>query len=209
MIEYVVHEMPDIRKTGESVSYPKMVVKRNLNTEEFIDRIALPGSGITRASMKSALMRVAEQLVLALADGYSVSIDEIGTFTAALGYKEGREREDLTDTTAPKRNARSIEVTKVNFRVDPKLVRDVRNECRDIRRRGEMRPQTVDDTLSSRLEMAHRYIEEHGLMTISDYAALTGLRRHNAQRELKALAADPASGIVAKGRHTHIFYVMG
>ena len=69
MIEYVVHEMPDMNKTGEPICYPKMVVKRNLNTEEFIDRIALPGSGITRASMKSALMRVAEQLVLALADG--------------------------------------------------------------------------------------------------------------------------------------------
>ena len=207
MIEYMIHEMPDLNKTGEPISYPKMVVKRNLSTEEFIDRIALPGSGISRSTLKAALMRVAEQLALSLADGYSVTLDEIGIFTAALGYKEGREREDMTHDDAPNRNARSIEVAKVNFKVDQRLVNTVRAECRDIRRRGERHLQAVAAEADTRLAMAQRYIEEHGQMTVKEYAEITGLRYHTAQRELKSFGADPIAGIAPKGRRPHIVYV--
>ena len=207
MIEYMIHEMPDLNKTGEPISYPKMVVKRNMSTEEFIDLVALPGSGMSRSTLKAALTRVAEQLALSLADGYSVTLDEIGIFTAALGYKEGREREDMSHADAPNRNARSIEVAKVNFKVDQRLVNAVRTECRDIRRRGERYLQPMAAEADARLTMAQRYIEEHGQMTVKEYAEISGLRLHNAQRELRAFGTDPKTGIAAKGRRPHIVYV--
>ena len=207
MIEYVIHEMPDIRKTGKTVSYPRMVVKSNMTTEELVEKIAMPGSGVSRSSVVAVLMRLSEQMAMSLADGRSVTIEGVGTFTASLGYKEGREREDLTDEHAPNLNARSIEIDKVNFRVDPRLVNGVRWNCNGIKRRGELRLQKLKTTLQERIALAHEFLEQHERMTVSDYAAITSLRYHAAQRELKQLREDISSGICAQGRGVSLAYI--
>lgn len=207
MIEYVIHEMPDLNNIGKSVSFPKMVLKSNMNTEDLVKRIAYPGSGVSRATVVSVLMRLSEQLAASLANGYSVTIDGIGTFTAALGYKKGREREDITDEHAPNLNARSIEIAKVNFKANAEFVKQTRALCTGVKRRGEMRLQKLKTTRQQRIAMALDYLERHEQISIKEYAALTSLRYHTAQLELKQLRDDPSSGIRAKGHGVTLVYV--
>ena len=209
MIDYVIHEMPGLNNIGESVSFPKMVLKSNMSTEELVERIAFPGSGVSRASVVAVLMRLSEQLAASLADGHSVTIDGIGTFTAALGYKEGKEREDISDEDAPNLNARSIEIAKVNFKADVDLVKQTRALCTGMKRRGEMRVQKLQTTRQQRLAMALDYLDRHEQISIKEYAALTSLRYHTARLELKQLREDPTSGIRAKGHGVTLAYVKG
>ena len=209
MIEYVIHEMPGLSNVDKSASFPKMVLKSNLSTEELVERIAFPGSGVSRASVVAVLMRLSEQLAASLADGHSVTIDGIGTFTAALGYKEGRVREDISDEHAPNLNARSIEISKVNFKVDSDLVKQMRALCTGVKRRGEMRVQKLQTTRQQRLAMVLDYLDRHEQISIKEYAALTSLRYHTAQLELKQLRDDLTSGIRAKGHGVTLVYVKG
>ena len=56
-----------------------------------------------------------DELAYYMAQGYSVSIDGVGTFKPTLGIAEGKETDTL-DGDEQKRNARSIMVNGVNFR---------------------------------------------------------------------------------------------
>lgn len=100
-----------------------------------MERITYPGSGLSKGNVMQVMTTVAEYLAYCMAEGQSVTLDGIGTFTPRLGVAKDKEIDSL-DGDEPKRNARSIEVNGINYRADKELVRETNLRC-DLRRGGQ------------------------------------------------------------------------
>ena len=69
---------------------------------------------------------------------------------------------------------------------------------------------TIDNKKQSeRIAAAHRFLAKNQFMRIGDYAAITGLSRSSAQRELHELEKYKFSGITSRGSGSHRIWVRG
>lgn len=205
MAEYIKQEMCDLNRTGEKPVYYRMKIQRNMDMEDFVERITYPGSGLSKGNVMQVMTTVAEHLAYCMAEGQSVTLDGIGTFTPRLGVVKDKEIDSL-DGDEPKRNARSIEVNGINYRADKELVRETNLRC-NLRRGGISRVWKSPFTEEERRTRALDYLDEHPFLRIQDYMAITGLKRSSANRELLRLSSDPASGLTISGYGSHRVYV--
>ena len=206
MARYIKQEMPDIHGTGETKCYYRLEKTRNLSTEEFLEHIGAHGI-LDENILRHALGKIARQLVEDLADGYTVSLDGIGTFQATLGVKDGKEM-DTIDGDETKRNAKSIEVKNVRYVSDKELVKEVNSRC-NLTRAGVSRVNRSPYTKQQRLKMAQDYLADatHPFLRVAVYAEMTGLPRSSATKELRMFSEDPSHGIATDGRGTTKVYV--
>lgn len=202
---YEMREMPDIHKKGEQVIYHKMKIYRQVSTEELIKRIA-SGSTLHESDLKAAISAIGQEIANSLADGKSVKIDGIGTFSAKLGLNKGVERETL-DEDKPHRNARSISVTGINLRVDNRLISTTNSLCELKRTSATGRISEPQYSREECLRRALTYLESHPYLTVSAYVELTGKKRSTATKELREFADDRTTGITANGLASHRVYV--
>ena len=204
MAKYIKQEMPDMAGTGEKKAYYRMKTEQHFDAEKFVKWMTRYG-GIGRGEAMRVLMQASETMAELLAMGISVDIEGFGSFSATVGLKKGKEM-DSFEGDEEKRNAVSLCVNGVNFRADKKLVREINRRC-DLKRGGERRLRKSPYTPEERRQLALQYLEQEGIMHVSDYANLTKLSKTMAGRELIALRKDPTSGITTKGRATAKVYV--
>lgn len=206
MARYIKQEMPDLNGTGEKKCYYRLEKRRNLSTKEFLEMAGKHGM-LDAGILEHALSKIAENLAEQLAEGYTVTLDGIGTFQATLGVKQNKEM-DTIDGDGPKRNAKSIEVKNVRYVSDKDLVNDVNLRCK-LSRAGVSRVNRSPYTKEQRLKMLQDYLADatHPFIRVADYAELTSLPRSTATKELRAFSEDPANGITTSGRRTAIVYV--
>ncbi len=206
MARYIKQEMPDLRGTGETKCYYRLEKQRNLSTKEFLKRVGAHGM-LSESVLEHALTNITDQLAKDLADGYTVTLEGIGTFHATLGVKEDKEMDTL-DGDETKRNAQSIEVKNVHYVSDKGMVKEVRHRC-ELSRAGVRRVNSSPYTKEQRLQMALDYLSDasHPFMRATDYAQLTSLPRSSATKELREFAKDLSSGIKSEGRGTAKIYV--
>lgn len=205
MAEYIKQEMNDLDGTGEQRVFYRMKTYHNINAREFVSKLAHPGSGLNEGAVPHVLTSLADELAYYMAQGYSVSIDGVGTFKPTLGMAKGKEIDTL-DGEEQKRNARSIVVNGVNFRASKELIKETARHC-DLKRAGVSRIRRSLYSPEERVALALKYLDEHHFMRIADYMELTGLRKTAATLELKRLREDPASGITTEGRKNGMVYV--
>ena len=110
-----------------------------------------------------------------MAEGKSVKLDGIGTFSPSLALCKDRRKKGRKGETH--RNARSIVVGSVNFRVDRKMVRRINGRCLLERAPWKSQRSSQKYTPEQRLALAVRYLEEHPFLTVYEYRKLTGLLR--------------------------------
>ncbi len=206
MARYIKQEMPDLQGTGETKCYYRLEKRRNLSSKEFLKRAGAHGV-LDDNILEHALSKIADQLVEDLAEGYTVTLDGIGTFQATLGVKKDKEM-DTIDGDETKRNAKSIEVKNVRYVSDKQLVKDVSRRC-TLSKAGVRRVNNSPYTKEQRLLLAQEYLADaaHPFMRAADYAELTGLPRSSATKELRTFAEDPSNGIDTDGRRTSKVYV--
>ncbi len=206
MARYIKQEMPDLQGTGETKCYYRLEKRRNLSSKEFLKRAGAHGV-LDDNILEHALSKIADQLVEELAEGYTVTLDGIGTFQATLGVKKDKEM-DTIDGDETKRNAKSIEVKNVRYVSDKQLVKDVSRRC-TLSKAGVRRVNNSPYTKEQRLLLAQEYLADaaHPFMRAADYAELTGLPRSSATKELRTFAEDPSNGIDTDGRRTSKVYV--
>ena len=197
--------MPDLNRMGENKAYYRMETSRRVSMEEFVDTIAMPGHGITAAEAKQVLGQAAHTLALLLSEGCVVTIDGIGTFKATIGVRDDKEQ-DTFAADEPQRNAQSIEVNGVHYKVDKRLVHDINVQC-TLERGRQSRIKRSPYTLEERISRAISYIEEHEFLTVKDYAELNGLSISTASIELRKLRKDTSSGLRAIGKRSGLMYV--
>ena len=205
MAKYIKQEVPDMKKTGEQKVFYRMKVERNIDFQEFIRNVCSHHKGITRGEALRVLVSASETLAELLGEGYSVTIDDWGTFKATIGLEEGKEMDTL-DGNESKRNARSLHLNGVNFQADKKLVRNARRRCK-LERAGVVRVNRSPYTKEERLQKALEYLEENKVLKVGQYMELTGLAHTTASNELRAFSRDSSSGIVSVGRRPAVVYV--
>ena len=205
MAEYIKQEMNDPQGKGENKVYYRMRIYKNVGMDELVKQVARPGSGLSEGTVWHVLTTLTEKMASLMADGQSVTLDGLGTFKPTLGVSRFKEMDTL-DGDEAKRNAQSIEVNGVSFRVDPALVSQTDLYC-TLQRGKVSRLHRSRYSREERLALALRFLDEHKEMCVTDYVTLTGLSRTTAVRELQAFRADPQSGIGYKGFGSHKIYV--
>ncbi|WP_287677451.1 HU family DNA-binding protein [Bacteroides sp.] len=205
MAKYFMQEMPDMKKEGETLLYPRMEITGTCETDELVEA-SIKGSTFNRGEVRGALDLIAGTMARFMAEGRSVRIDGIGLFTPKVKLRKGKERENI-EGNSPRRNAASIEIGGINFRADRTLINETNTLCNLERGSGMKKCRRPKTTAEERLNIAKKYLEENPFITVSDYSKMVELNRTTAAKELKAWAADTESGIAIKGLGTHKVYI--
>lgn len=207
MAKYIKQEVPDMQKTGKQKAFYRLKVERNVDYMEFIRILCSYHSGISRGEALRVLISASDVLAELLGKGYSVSLDDWGTFKATIGLEEGKEMDSI-DGSESKRNARSLHLNSVNFRADKKLIRNASRHCK-LERASIVRVRHSPYSKEERLQKALDYLEENKVLKVRSYMELTGQAHTTAACELRAFSRDPSSGIVSVGRGSAVVYVKG
>lgn len=205
MAKYIKQEMKDLSGKGEKKVYYRLQTKQNINLMEFIKETNSIVSSAEKSMIGSAVISITDTLARLLSEGYSVTIDGLGTFKATLGLEEDKVMDNF-DTDAPKLNARSLRLTGINYRADKNLIKEANRRCK-LERAGESRLRQSPYTRDERLKLAQDYLAKYGAMKVTDYVELTGLSRTKATLELKEFRHDASTGIDTIGRRSTLVYV--
>ena len=111
-------------------------------------------------------MRIADGLAELLGNGYSVTIDGVGVFKAGIGLKADKEM-DTFDGNETKRNARSLQLTHIQYRADKRLIKDANRRCK-LERAGESRLCQSPYSKEERLPRAQEFLEKRGARRVAD-----------------------------------------
>lgn len=183
--------------SGERKCYYKVRTYSNLCSKDFVERLCYPGSGLNQGDVAKVLCRMVDEMKRWLADGYTVTIDELGTFSLSIGVMDDKEVEDF-EGNGKKVTAKRIGVRGVNFRPDKQMVRDISLSCK--LHKGYVSPNNRSPyTREERLKMAQDYIAEHHFMRVRDYEVMTKLPHSTAANELRDFCIQP-TGITSEGR---------
>ena len=205
MAKYIKQEMNDLNGKGEGKVYYRLQTERNISFNEFTQQIEEHHGMMNRGLVKNVMTHVVDVMAELLGDGYSVTIDGLGTFKATIGLEEDKVM-DTFEGGETKRNARSLRLIGINYRADKELIKKSNSHCK-LERAGESRLHRSPYTKEERLKLALQYLSEHGAMRVAEYMDLTGLSRTMAAMELKAFRQDASSGITFIGRGSAKVYV--
>jgi predicted histone-like DNA-binding protein len=205
MAKYIKQEMVDLSGKGEEKVYYRIQTQRNLDLKEFAEYIGSHNSLMNKALVENVLAHVTDALAKLLGNGYSVTIDGLGTFKATVGLEKDKEM-DSFDKKETKRNAQSLRLTGINYRADKALIKEANRHCK-LERGGESRLHQSPYSKEERLKLALEYIGQNGAMRVIDYMGLTSLSRTKATLELKEFREDASSGITTLGRGSAKVYV--
>lgn len=206
MIKYTKREMPDLDKVGSTKAYYKVDTVGLIDSERLVDFMANMGGGVSKPMARAVLAQLSSTITHFLSIGYNVSIEGLGQVSLKIGPKEGREVEDIEDGS-PKRNAVSLEVTGINFRVDKDFLNEVNRACTLVR--GETkRLQKSPYNKEERLQKLKAYLTKYKDIDIQSYANMVKMTYSSAYRELEKFVADPDSGISTIGRKHYKVYVL-
>lgn len=190
--------------SGERKCYYKVRTYSNLSSKDFVERLCYPGSGLNQGDVAKVLCRMVDEMKRWLADGHTVTIDELGTFSLSIGVMDDKEVEDF-EGNGKKVTAKRIGVRGVNFRPDKQMVRDISLSCK--LHKGYVSPNNRSPyTREERLKMAQDYIAEHHFMRVRDYEVMTKLPHSTAANELRDFCIQP-TGITSEGRGNTKVYV--
>ena len=84
MAKYIKQEMPNLNGMEESQVYYRLRTTRNISSKEFVKMISRNGAATDRAEIEGVLIRIADGLAELLGNGYSVTLNGVGTFKAGL-----------------------------------------------------------------------------------------------------------------------------
>ena len=206
MPKYKLQEMYDVRQTGERRVYPKLDAYRLLDAEEFIEKMHSYDRAISPSVIRAVLMNLSDTMKRMLSLGYTVKVDELGTFSLSLDFDDDKPK--VMQQADDKMAYRHVTVKNVNFKVDPSLLKDLRYETeleREMSGVKVIKKQLF--TLEQRIERALAVIERDGFIGLTDYAAINNLSRTSASQELKQICANPEGPLDTKGRGSHKVWV--
>ena len=207
MAEYDMQELTLPNEDGKRILYPRMQLYGQKDLEYIADKVSYATS-FTRGDIKGLVQAITEEIAHSMSEGYSVKIEGLGVFTPSLGLRKDKERES-GEEGAPRRNAASICLRDINFRVGKELLYETAGHC--TLQRAQYKKCRRSSQLfapEERLERAKEFMKKNTFMSVAEYCRLTGLLKTTAANELKAWAAQPDSGINYRGRGTHKLYVL-
>ena len=200
MAKYIMQSTPDLKKDGTRPTYPRLVHAGVTSTRQMAEALQKQ-SAFSTGDIVGLIEAMGRFIATETALGRSVRIDGIGTFRAALGLAPGKERET---EDGPRRNAASVCVRSMHFRPDRRLIA-LTEEHTDLERARSHKRTLLLETPEARLAAALDFLDQKGFLRVYDYAALTGLSRTMASREL--VDFHSAGLLDTQGTGTHKVYV--
>ena len=141
-----------------------------------------------------------------LAMGYTVKLDDIGTFSLSLDFDDNKPVEMNGDDD--KMLYRKVTVKDVNYKSSPELIKLLKRKTvleRDMG--GVSRLRKNKYTLEERIGRTVEWIDRHGFITLQEYANLNNMSRTAASVELKKLTQGEDATLETKGRGSHKVWV--
>ena len=201
MTQFVLKEMNDLDGKGKGRVYPQVVINRLMTTEDLVERMQ-NNTRLGSAVIHATLLSLGENIATLLESGFSVKIDNFGTFSLALGFadKKGNKLEDEDD----KMNYRRVMVKNITFKPESDLIFKINKNIRLERHvPGVVKSESDSFTPEERRLRAIDFIERHGQITLQEYANLNNISRSKASRELNKLEDIEGSGIRGYGNAPH------
>lgn len=201
MTQFVLKEMNDLDGKGKGRVYPQVVINRLMTTEDLVQRMQ-DNTRLGSAVIHATLLSLGENIATLLDSGFSVKIDNLGTFSLSLGFadKKGNKLEDEDD----KMNYRRVMVKNITFKPESDLIFNINKNIRLERHvPGVVKSESDSFTPEERRLRAIDFIEQHGQITLQDYANLNNISRSKASRELNKLEDIEGSGIRGYGNAPH------
>ena len=201
MTQFVLKEMNDLDGKGKGRVYPQVVINRLMTTEDLVERMQ-NNTRLGSAVIHAMLLSLGENIATLLDSGFSVKIDNFGTFSLSLGFadKKGNKLEDEDD----KMNYRRVMVKNITFKPESDLIFKINKNIRLERHvPGVMKSESDSFTPEERRLRAIDFIERHGQITLQEYANLNKISRSKASRELNKLEGIEGSGIRGYGNAPH------
>ena len=201
MTQFVLKEMNDLDGKGKGRVYPQVVINRLMTTEDLVERMQ-NNTRLGSAVIHATLLSLGENIATLLESGFSVKIDNFGTFSLALGFadKKGNKLEDEDD----KMNYRRVMVKNITFKPESDLIFKINKNIRLERHvPGVVKSESDSFTPEERRLRAIDFIERHGQITLQEYANLNNVSRSKASRELNKLEDIEGSGIRGYGNAPH------
>ena len=201
MTQFVLKEMNDLDGKGKGRVYPQVVINRLMTTEDLVERMQ-NNTRLGSAVIHAMLLSLGENIATLLDSGFSVKIDNFGTFSLSLGFadKKGNKLEDEDD----KMNYRRVMVKNITFRPESDLIFNINKNIRLERHvPGVVKSESDSFTPEERRLRAIDFIDRHGQITLQEYANLNNISRSKASRELNKLEGIEGSGIRGYGNAPH------
>ena len=201
MTQFVLKEMNDLDGKGKGRVYPQVVINRLMTTEDLVERMQ-NNTRLGSAVIHATLLSLGENIATLLDSGFSVKIDNFGTFSLALGFadKKGNKLEDEDD----KMNYRRVMVKNISFKPESDLIFNINKNIRLERHvPGVVKSESDSFTPEERRLRAIDFIERHGQITLQEYVNLNNVSRSKASRELNKLEDIEGSGIRGYGNAPH------
>ena len=198
--------MNDVRNTGKRTVYPKIVINQTLTTKEFIDELHKHLRTVDKGVLTGVMCGMADTLASLLSRGNNVTLDDIGTFSMSLKFLDDKPTE-IQEEGDPMLYRR-VGVKDLNFKISPKLIRDLQMNTRFERMMAGARELKKNlYTLEQRIENALAIIDEKGHITLGEYAKVNNLSRTTASKELAKITADPTMPIDYTGQASHKIWI--
>ena len=201
MTQFVLKEMNDLDGKGKGRVYPQVVINRLMTTEDLVERMQ-NNTRLGSAVIHATLLSLGENIATLLDSGFSVKIDNFGTFSLSLGFadKKGNKLEDEDD----KMNYRRVMVKNITFKPESDLIFKINKNIRLERHvPGVVKSESDSFTPEERRLRAIDFIDRHGQITLQEYANLNNISRSKASRELNKLEDIEGSGIIGYGNAPH------
>lgn len=197
MANYVIKEMPTGMGNGKKGRiYPKMQVYTEFDYDKVVELINVNSPAFSEATVRGVLDTLAVVMKSYLPLGHTMKIDNLGVFSLSLEFAD----DDI------QKKYHHVRAKGVNFKVDKRMVEAINKE--NSFERTTSNPSTPSPyPLEERLQRALSHIDQHGFITLQEYANLNRLSYSTASRELAKLVADPQSGIKPKGAASHKVWV--
>lgn len=206
MAKYKLQEMPNLNGVGTKRVYPKMVINRQLDTKEFIEKTHYRNRAIPESLVATVISDIADGLVEMLSMGYTVKLDGLGTFSLSLDFDDEKPREMKSEDD--KMIYRKVTVKDINYKATPELVKSMKLAT-DLERAmgGVSRLYKKKYTLEERIERGKQWLDSHAFFTLQEYANMNNLSRTTASLELKKLTHGEDAPFDYMGRGSHKIWV--
>lgn len=209
MPRYYKREIADLNNTGKKQYRYEFHTVGNIDIEQLAVYMHRKMHLLSEGDFVAIAREMADTIAHRLAEGYSVSLGDMGSFSVSLGLIDyDKDTPEVRRGGEP--NARRVGVKGVNFKANPKFVKRINTLCSGKLKRDRGGTRTLCQPTVPRAERIQRvlqFIRTHGMLRVMDYVELSGLSRTSASLELRQFYKDPEVPITATGRGSHRVYV--
>lgn len=195
---YDLYSSGDVKQTGEKQPlYPCIVPKGTVDKDEFIERVSR-FSHLNKSVLIGAMDAFQSNLEDLLANGWNVSMGDIGYFSLSLEGSKVMDKKDIRAT--------SINLKNVNFRVNKIFKREIQNQLTLERKASLTRTEPSKCSLSERQAMVENFLKKNPFITRKGYERMT---QQNKKQTLTDLNTFIKQGIIDRyGGGKMVVYIL-